>query len=91
MRLVDDAIEKVSATRTQNGAVQNRMIREVRSLEELAYQTERYRSQVIDADIAIEVARQTKALISQQSSSQLLQQINRFGLYSLELVQALTR
>ena len=91
MRLVDDAIEKVSATRTQNGAVQNRMIREVRSLEELAYQTERYRSQVIDADIAVEVARQTKALISQQSSAQLLQQINRFGLYSLELIQALTR
>ena len=43
------------------------------------------------SDFALEVAKQTKALIVQQAGIQMLSQINNLGLFSLELVQSLTR
>ena len=91
MRLIDEAIERISAARVKTGAAQSRMNREIISLEESAFQTERYLSRIRDADFAQEVARQTRALIVQRASTQVLSQINNFGQYGLQLVQSLTR
>ena len=90
LRIIDEAVEKISNARIKTGAVQNRMNREITSLEESLFQSERFQSRITDADFAIEVARQTKALIIQQSSTQILSQINNFGQYGLQLVQSLT-
>jgi flagellin-like hook-associated protein FlgL len=89
MRLVDDAIEQISTVRTRNGAAQNRMHREMASLEESLFQTERYQSQIRDADVALEVARQTKALIVQRAGVQMLRQINDMNTLGLALVRTL--
>ena len=90
LRLIDGAIERINEARTRTGAVQNRLQREITSLSEAMFQTQRYQSQIQDADFAREVARQTRALIVQQASSQMLSQINNFGQYGLQLVQSLT-
>jgi flagellin-like hook-associated protein FlgL len=90
LRLIDGAIGRINEARTKTGAVQNRLQREITSLEESLFQTQRFNSRIRDADFAHEVARQTKSLIIQQASSSMLSQINNFGQYGLQLVQSLT-
>ena len=91
LRLIDGAIDRINEARTKTGAVQNRLQREITSLSEAMFQTQNYQSQIQDADFAQEVARQTKALIIQKASSQMLSEINNFGKYGLQLVQSLTK
>ena len=89
LRIVDHAIETISATRTNTGAVQNRIGQEIASLSEALFQTERYGSRIRDADIASEVATLTKAQIQQQAGAEMLRQINQLGVLSLQLVESL--
>ena len=89
LRLVDHAIAQLSEVRTTNGAAQNRMSREIISLEEAVLQTERYHSQIRDADFAEEVARRTQAQIIQNAGIEMLQKISRSNILSLQLVRSL--
>ena len=65
--------------------------REMVSLEENLFQTQRYQSQITDADVAFEIAQQARAQIIQQTGAQMLGQLNLIGTLSLELVFSLTR
>jgi len=89
IRLVDFALEQINSARSNAGAMQNRITQEIGSLSTALYQTETYGSRIKDADFAVEVARQSKALIVQQAGISMLRQVNQQGLLGLQLVQSL--
>ena len=89
IRLVNFALEQINGARSNAGALQNRISQEINSLSTALYQTEVYGSRVKDADFAVEVARQSRALIVQQAGISMLRQINQQGTFGLQLVQSL--
>ena len=89
LRVVDLAIDEISAFRSETGAVQNRIENQVNSLSEALYQTENYVSRIRDADLAIETAQLAAEQIIQQAGVQILAQMNLSPQVALQLVQSL--
>jgi len=57
---IDQAIDRVSATRAQLGATQNRLSHQIDSVRNTVEQTAAARSRIEDADVAYETAQRTK-------------------------------
>ena len=70
--------------------MQNRISREILSLEELIIQTEHHLHQIESADLAYETAAQARSQMIQIASISALIQIHNVEVYSLDLVIALT-
>jgi len=89
IRIVDAALEVISAARSEAGAFQNRVTHELANMSEALFQTERYQSRIQDADMAYEAARSARAQIVQGAGVQVLRQANQVGALSLQLLQSL--
>lgn len=73
---VDRAIGTVSTSRSDIGAVLNRLESTVRNLENVVENVTAARSRIMDADFAAETANLTKAMIMQQAGISVLSQAN---------------
>jgi flagellin len=89
LRILDLAIDKVSAHRSDTGAMQNRIETQINSLSGALFQTESYVSRIRDADIAAESAALARDQLIQQAGVQILAQMNLNPQIALQLVQGL--
>jgi flagellin len=76
LRILDESLEQISEYRTNVGAIQNRLERQVGNISEQLFQTENYVSRIKDADIANETAEFARTQIIQQLGAEMLAQIN---------------
>ena len=89
LRILDLALDEISAFRSDTGAVQNRIEKQVNSLSEALYQTESYVSRIRDADLAFETAQLAQDQIIQLAGVQILAQMNINPQIALRLVESL--
>lgn len=85
--LVDTALEGIDAIRGTLGAVQNRFEYTISNLNSVAENLTAARSRIMDADIAQETSRMTRANILQQSGVSILAQANQTPQLALQLLQ----
>ena len=85
--LVDTALEGIDAIRGTLGAVQNRFEYTISNLNSVAENLTAARSRIMDADIAQETSRMTRANILQQSGVSILTQANQTPQLALQLLQ----
>jgi flagellin-like hook-associated protein FlgL len=90
LRIVDLAIDQIGSFRSETGATQNRIERQLGSLSESLFQTESYVSRLRDADVAFEVAELAQSQILQNAGVQMLAQINVNTNIALQLIQGLS-
>jgi flagellin len=74
--VIDNALNTISDTRAQLGAVSNRLQFTVSNLMNVSENTVAARSRIMDADFAAETAALSKAQVLQQASSAMLAQAN---------------
>lgn len=74
--VIDNALNTISDTRAQLGAVSNRLQFTVSNLMNVSENTAAARSRIMDADFAAETAALSKAQVLQQASSAMLAQAN---------------
>ena len=86
LRILDKSLEQISKYRTNVGAVQNRLERQVGSLSEQLFQTENYVSRIKDADIAVEIAEFARSQIIQQLGAEMLAKVNLMPSVILDLL-----
>ena len=84
---IDDAINKVSSTRADLGAVQNRLEYTVKSLSTTAENLTAAESRIRDTDMAKEMSEMTKNNILQQAAQAMLSQANSMPQGVLQLLQ----
>ncbi len=75
--VIDNAIEKVSSSRSYLGAVQNRLVSTVNNLTNIVTNTEASRSRIMDTDYAKETSSLARAQIIQQAATAMLAQANQ--------------
>jgi flagellin len=73
---IDLAIAQVSASRSEMGAVNNRLDFTVSNLMNISENTAAARSQIVDADFAAETANLSRAQVLQQAATAMLAQAN---------------
>ncbi len=83
----NDAIEKVSATRSYFGAVQNRLEHTIKSLDNSSENLQAAESRIRDVDMASEMMNFTKLNILQQASQAMLAQANQAPQGILQLLR----
>ncbi len=74
--ILDKAIDQVSTTRADLGAVNNRLEFTVNNLSNVSEKTSQSRSRIMDADFALETAALSRASVLQQAATAMLQQAN---------------
>ena len=74
---IDDAIKKVSAQRSELGAVQNRLEHTINNLDNVVENTTSAESQIRDTDMAEEMVKYSKNNILQQAGQSMLAQANQ--------------
>lgn len=84
---VDAALTKVSALRSDLGAIQNRFESTITNLETVSENLSASRGRILDADFAAETAALTKAQILQQAGVAILSQANAQPQLVLSLLQ----
>lgn len=84
---IDTAIESISDTRSQLGAINNRLDFTVSNLGNISERTSAARSQIVDADFAAESASLSRAQVLQQASQAMLAQANARPQQVLSLLQ----
>lgn len=84
---IDNALDQVSAARSEFGAVQNRLDFTVDNLSNTVENTEAARSRIADADYAAESANLSRAQVLQQASQTMLAQANSAPQQVLSLLQ----
>ena len=89
LRIIDLALEEIAGFRSETGAVQNRIEKQVNSLSNALYQTESYVSRIRDADMAFETAQLAADQIIQQAGVQMLAQMNVNPQIALQLIEGL--
>lgn len=87
MRILDRVLAEVTAFRTETGAMQNRIERQLGSLSQALFQTESYVSRIRDADIAFETAELAQQQIIQQAGVQMLSVMNFSPQIALQLLE----
>ena len=87
LEVVDLVLGEVSGFRSQTGAMQNRIERQLGSLSQALFQTESYVSRIRDADIASEAVALAQNQIIQQAGVQMLAQMNFSNQIVLQLLQ----
>ncbi|MBJ6724830.1 flagellin N-terminal helical domain-containing protein [Geomesophilobacter sediminis] len=83
---IDTAISKVSSSRANLGAVQNRFQSVINNLQVAAQNTTAAQSRIADADVASETANLTRAQILNQSGIAILAQANQLPQSALKLL-----
>lgn len=73
---IDQALETINETRSQLGAVSNRLDFTVSNLMNVSENTAAARSRIVDADFAAETAQLSRAQVMQQAASAMLAQAN---------------
>ncbi len=84
---IDTALETINDTRSQLGAVSNRLDFTVSNLSNVSENTSAARSRVVDADFAAETAALSRAQVLQQASQSILAQANARPQQVLSLLQ----
>ena len=84
---IDTAIESISDTRSQLGAINNRLDFTVSNLGNISEKTSAARSRIVDADFAAESASLSRAQVLQQASQAMLAQANARPQQVLSLLQ----
>ncbi|MBF0108994.1 MAG: hypothetical protein HQL76_07465 [Magnetococcales bacterium] len=84
--IVKEAIDRVSATRAELGAIQNRFEANIKNLSNVVENVSAARSRILDADIASETANLTKLAIMQQAGTAILAQANQQPQLALQLL-----
>lgn len=74
--IVDRSLETINATRSQLGAVNNRLDFTISNLMNVSENTAAARSRIVDADFAAETANLSRAQVLQQASQAMLAQAN---------------
>ena len=84
---IDEALDKVSASRANLGAIQNRLDSTISNLENVSQNLSAANSRIQDADFAAETSKLSKAQILQQAGTSMLSQANASGQNVLSLLQ----
>jgi flagellin len=87
LRMLDDAMDKINATRAQMGAVMNRLQYAMDNLSNVSMNQEASRSQILDADYAKASTELSKSQIMQQAATAVLAQANMSQQTVLQLLQ----
>ena len=87
IKSIDNAIEQVSASRANLGAVQNRLIATVNNLTNVATNTEASKSRIMDTDYSKETTQLAKSQIIQQAATAMLAQANQAPQMVLSLLK----
>ncbi len=77
IKSIDNAIEQVSMSRANLGAVQNRLIATVNNLTNVVTNTEASKSRIMDTDYSKETTNLAKSQIIQQAATAMLAQANQ--------------
>ena len=85
--VIKAAIELVSATRSELGAIENRLNHTISNLTNVVVNTEASKSRILDADFAAESTNMAKSQILQQASMAMLAQANASKQGVLSLLQ----
>src|SRR5690554_1740821 len=85
--IIDKAIDQVSSTRADLGAVNNRLDFTVANLSNVSEKTSAARSRIVDADFAAETAALSRAQVLQQAATAMLAQSNARPEQVLSLLQ----
>jgi flagellin len=85
--IIDTALEQINDTRSQLGAVSNRLDFTVSNLSNVSEKTSAARSRIVDADFASETAKLSRAQVLQQASQAMLAQANARPQQVLSLLQ----
>jgi len=87
IEIVDNALETIDITRSELGAVNNRLEFTVSNLMNIAENTSSARSRITDADFAAESARLSRAQVLQQAAQAMLAQANSQPQQIMQLLQ----
>ncbi len=84
---IDQALEQINTTRSELGAVNNRLDFTVSNLSNVSEKTSAARSRIVDADFAAETAELSRSQVLQQASQAILAQANARPQQVLSLLQ----
>lgn len=84
---IDEALDKISASRANLGAIQNRLSSTISNLENVSQNLSASNSRIEDADFAAETSKMSKAQILQQAGTAMLSQANASTQNVLSLLQ----
>jgi flagellin len=87
LKSIDNALEQVSQSRANLGAVQNRLIATVNNLTNVATNTEASKSRIMDTDYSKETTQLAKSQIIQQAATAMLAQANQAPQMVLSLLK----
>lgn len=77
IKTIDNALDKISASRAKLGAFQNRLVSTVNNLDNIVTNTEQSKSRILDTDYATESTALAKQQIVQQAATAMLAQANQ--------------
>jgi flagellin len=84
---IDDALNKISDSRSGLGAVQNRLTSTISNLANVSQNTAAAKSRIMDADFAAETSMMSKAQVLQQAGTAMLAQANASNQSVLSLLK----
>jgi len=84
---IDDALSKISDSRSSLGAVQNRLTSTISNLANVSQNTAAAKSRIMDADFAAETSQMSKAQVLQQAGTAMLAQANASNQSVLSLLK----
>ncbi|MBF0214081.1 MAG: hypothetical protein HQM00_11065 [Magnetococcales bacterium] len=87
LAIIAGAIDRVSSTRAELGAIQNRFEANIANLSNVVENVSAARSRIMDADVAAETANLTKYSIMQQAGTAILAQANQQPQLALQLLR----
>jgi len=85
--VIDEALEQINSSRSELGAINNRLDFTVSNLSNISEKTSAARSRIVDADFAAETANLSRAQVLQQASQAMLAQANARPQQVLSLLQ----
>ncbi len=87
LKVIDTALDQVASRRAELGATTNRLAYTISNLSSVSENTQAARSQIQDADYAVESTRLTKAQLLQTSASAMIAQANAAGSMVMQLIR----
>lgn len=87
VEVIDKALEQINTSRSELGAINNRLDFTVSNLSNVSEKTSAARSRIVDADFASETANLSRAQVLQQASQAMLAQANARPQQVLSLLQ----
>lgn len=87
LAVIASAIDRVSSTRAELGAIENRFDANIKNLSNVVENVSAARSRILDADIAAETANLTRLAIMQQAGTAILAQANQQPQLALQLLK----